>query len=300
MSLRKRFLVCSVLAALVFAEVSAGQACDCLWPWNWFRRPAAAYSPATYASPVAAPACGSCAPVTTYMPVTAYRTVYQPTAVTAYQPVTSGCGLFNCFGLFKCCGGASPATTFRPVTTVAYRPALVPYTTYRPVTTVSAVSYPTACDPCGATTTYSLGSSYLPTVSGGTAVSGCATGDCGSPVIRSYPATVGAPSATITPETTVVPSQPAQTFKENGQETYRLEPGNQQNGAGNSLELKPKTETSTDSRFQHPELIRPNISPTSHGTVRQAAFYRPVTMPAAAADAANPKLDTSGWHAAIR
>lgn len=278
---QRRHLVWSVLAVLMLANTSTGQACDCLWPWNWCRRPTAAYAPATYAAPAAAPACGPCVPATTYMPVTAYRTVYQPTAVTAYQPVRSGCGLFNCFGLFDCCGRGSAATTYRPVTSVVYRPALMPYTTYRPVTAYSASSCVPSCDPCS-TTTYSLGTSYSSTLSTAAPASGCASGDCGAGVIRSYPA------ASESPATTVAPNQPAQTFKSDPQ---------QPSGGSNSLELKPQTDSSSDFRFQQPELIRPNVSPTSHTQARQATFYRPVAAPAVAS-APKTKLDTSGWHSA--
>ncbi|NUQ65688.1 MAG: hypothetical protein HUU20_24725 [Pirellulales bacterium] len=276
----RKHILWSVLAATVLTAAPAAQACDCLWPWNWFRQPATAMAPVTYASP--APACGSCAPVTTYMPITAYRTVYQPTAVTACQPVSSGCGLFNCCGLF-----GSQTTTYRPVTSVVYRPALVPYTTYRPVTTVAmpVTSCAPVCNPCSTpTTTYRLGTSYMPAVSTVPA-SSCAAGDCGAPVVRDYPSTT-TPSTTVAPSATTAPSQAPTTFKEGAQ-----------NNSG--LQVVPQSSTNTAAPFVQPQLIRPNVSPASQSAVRQAVYYRPMSMHVSAAGPAaeqKPRLDTGGWH----
>ncbi|MHB1037850.1 MAG: hypothetical protein ACYC35_25925 [Pirellulales bacterium] len=106
----------------------------------------------TYMPPMfaPAPACTSCAmpapQVCNYTPVTAYRTVYMPVPVTAYQPV-SACDP---------CSGC-PVTTLRPITTYVQQVRLVPYTTYRPV-------YASACaSPCGSPC----------------GIGGCASGACG-------------------------------------------------------------------------------------------------------------------------
>ncbi len=276
MLLERKQIAWAVLASVLVVGVpSTSQAFfDWLCPCNWFRRPATTYAPVSTAN--YAPAPSTCAPTTTYMPVTAYRTVYQPTAVTAYQPVSSGCGLFGCCGLF-----GRPTTTYRPVTSVAYRPAVVPYTTYRPVTALRA---PITCDPCAApaTTTYRGAASYTSTIST------CPTSDCGAPVTREYPTTK------------TVPSTKPQTFEENGgQQTYRSQQSEestqpQQNGNG----LKPQPEASTGPRFMQPELIRPSASPASQGSIRQTAYYRPVSVPAPSAKADKPKVDVSGWRGA--
>ncbi len=73
---RKRFAWAMLAAVLVFSVPSTSQACfDWLCPWNWFRQPAVTYAPVSTVN--YALACGTCAPTTTYMPVTAYRTVYR-------------------------------------------------------------------------------------------------------------------------------------------------------------------------------------------------------------------------------
>lgn len=314
MVLRRKQVTWCLLAMLVILSVpSTSQACaflDCLWPWNWCRRPAVAYAPT---AGYAAPACGSCAPTTTYMPVTAYRTVYQPTAVTAMQP-TSGCGLFGgCCGLF----GSSATTTYRPVTSVAYRPALVPYTTYRAVTAMPVAAAPAACNPCATapTTTYSLGTSYVP------AASTCPTNDCGTNVLRPYAATttvVPAPAVVpapvpqaVAPGPAAAPGQAPQTYQEQTvPQTFAPQP-TQQNGPTNqsmqlysqpiqnsALQMKPQTETGNGAGYIQPQLIRPNVNPTSQTSVRQATFYRPTSAPAPAVSTQKPRLEVGGWQAA--
>lgn len=309
MLLRSKHVVLPVLAMMaVLSNPSTSQACRCLdwlWPWNWGRRAAVGYAPAVGV----APACGTCAPTTTYMPITAYRTVYQPTAVTACQPVTSGCGLFGgCCGLF----GSSATTTYRPVTSVVYRPALVPYTTYRAVTAMPVTVAPATCDPCGTapTTTYSVGTAYAPTAYAPAttytpAVSTCPTNDCGANVLRQYPTTT-----TTVPGPAVVPSQTPQTYQEQSPpQTFAPQPM-QQNGQTNqlpqsysqplqnsALQMTPQSQSGGAGSIQ-PQLIRPNVSPTSQTSVRQAAFYRPIPVPAPVAPVQERKLDVGGWHSA--
>jgi hypothetical protein len=86
-----------------------------------------------------------------------------------------------------------------------------------------------------------------------------------------------------------VPAQP-QTFRENS--TPQTPPV--QN------ELRPQPETSGGPGFIQPQLIRPNVSPASQGSFRQAVYYRPISMPAPEASTTKAKLDVNGWRAASK
>lgn len=164
-------------------------------------------APTTTYRPLFAPA----APVAqsvSYMPYTAYRTVYTNMPVTAYQPVAA-CGP---------CG--TPTTVMRPVTAYALQPQLVPFTTYRPVvTSVNACYSPVApaCGTCGVAAapvgvpvvasqmaTSSIGQPYYAPPSAG-ACSGCAAAPP-TPMINP-----GMPGSTVPglPNINAPPSLPA-------------------------------------------------------------------------------------------
>jgi hypothetical protein len=131
-------------------------------------------------------------------------------------------------------------------------------------------------------TTYRVGTSYAPTVSS------CPTQDCGATVVRDYTGT------------TTTPSTGPQTFQENASQPAF---GSQQNGGAtqpsqNGNGLTPQPEASTGPSFMQPEPIRPNVSPTAKSPIRQALYYRPVSLPASSENTERPKVDVSGWHAA--
>lgn len=94
-------------------------------------------APVTTYRPLFAPVAPVAAQTVSYMPYTAYRTVYANMPVTAYQPIAA-CGP---------CG--TPTTVMRPVTSYALQPQFVPYTTYRPVVTSVNACYAPAAPACG-------------------------------------------------------------------------------------------------------------------------------------------------------
>lgn len=121
------FAACLALAAVPAASHAQlfGGCCNRAAPVSTYR-------------PLFAPAAPVAAQTVSYMPYTAYRTVYANMPVTAYQPVQA-CGP---------CG--TPTTVMRPVTTYALQPQLVPFTTYRPVVTSVAAAYAPVAPACGA------------------------------------------------------------------------------------------------------------------------------------------------------
>ncbi len=106
-----------VAASLAAGLNMPGQAQACCWCHSLFGAPApvAAVAP-PYISP------GVPVQSVSYVPQTAYRTVYSPVPVTTLSPVTS----------CDPCSGC-PTTSMVPTTTYVQRPVVVPYTTYRPV-----------------------------------------------------------------------------------------------------------------------------------------------------------------------
>lgn len=134
--------------AVVALMSTASQAglCDTLFGWcglcSKSQQQQVAYMP-----PVA-PACGPCAPNVTYVPQTAYRTVYRRVPVTTYRPIA----------VTDACTGCA-TTALRPVVTYRRQPQLIPYRSYRLVYSNPVRS---ACNPCA------------------TCPSPCATGVCGS------------------------------------------------------------------------------------------------------------------------
>jgi len=195
-----------------------------------------AYAPA-YSVAYAPAACPT--QTCNYVPQTSYRTVYRNVPVTTYRALT-GCD--------PCTGCA--VTTYRPVTTWACQPALVPYTTYRLV-----CSNP--CDPCGyggySGVSYGVPAASCPS---------CAPGTISTP-LEPY-----AEPADSQPMINGVP-QP-QTFQEND----------------NPAEYQEKPIQAVPSRTGAPTKSSPTIiEPQTQGRTawqpaRPATYYRPVALPA--------------------
>lgn len=114
---------------LSLSMLTASDAQACHWWKSCFGAPATTF----YAPYTASYAPAGCGQTVSYMPQTAYRTVYVNAPVMAYQPVTAANPCTGC-----------PTTVMRPVVSYVTQAQLVPYTTYRPVVTQAA----TPC--CGA------------------------------------------------------------------------------------------------------------------------------------------------------
>ncbi|HUT12650.1 MAG TPA: hypothetical protein VMY42_19295 [Thermoguttaceae bacterium] len=207
-----------------------------------------AYAPA-WGAPAACPT-QTC----NYVPQTSYRTVYRNVPMTTYRA----------FSACDTCTGR-PVTTYRPVTTWAYQPALVPYTTYRLV-------YSNPCNPCGGYGGYG-GVSY------GVPAAGCAS--CGSGTISTPVEPYGGP-AEAQPMINGVP-QP-QTFQENG------------NPAGIQENPLPAVPSPTGARMKSsPTIISPQTQDrTAWHPVRPATYYQPVALPVPP----TPPYATGVWRAA--
>ena len=132
--------VVAALGAMVIWSASARESkaiFDWLCPSNWHSNGTAVttYAPPFAGRPVVVAPALTVVPVhplqptvCAYVPQTSYRTAYRPMPVTTCQAVRASDPCTGC-----------PVTVFRPITTYAYRPVLVPYTSYRIV----------AMNPCG-------------------------------------------------------------------------------------------------------------------------------------------------------
>lgn len=323
MSRKSQILVGAALVALLSAP-SFSHACDC------HRRAAAvtyAPAPAVAVQSVgysAAPVCSSCAPTSAMMPVSTYRAVYRPMAVTAYAPVGHSWGFL------------SGRTTYMPVTSVVYSPQVVAYAAYSPAPVVSAVAMPvttampvvvpaTTCSQCAApavapcsqcsaaTTTYRLGDAY--SVVSSSVASSCPTGGCGTTVTAQMPLSTTivptASSTTITypapapaPAPTVTPALPAPAAGSESPSTYSKQgagstpaPAAAPSGsqpttpASPNGTLTPGSGTNTNANPSAAPAGQLNVRPAAQPVVRQAVYLvpaQPTTAPAATA---------SGWHA---
>ncbi|HEY2893053.1 MAG TPA: hypothetical protein VGJ16_02525 [Pirellulales bacterium] len=167
---------------LSLSMLTASDAQACHW-WKSCFGPA----PATtfYAPYTASYAPTGCGQTVSYMPQTAYRTVYVNAPVMGYQPVTSA---------NPCTGCAT--TVMRPVVSYVTQAQLVPYTTYRPVVTQAA----TPC--CGAApvmTSYAPAAPAVPAIMApAPAPAPCCGAAAAAPATYAAPATVmtGAPVGT--------------------------------------------------------------------------------------------------------
>lgn len=226
------------LVALMSATSQAGL-CDTLFGWCGLSSKS---EQVTYMPPIA-PAAGACATTCTYVPQTAYRTVYRSVPVTSYQPVAATDACTGC-----------PTTTLRPVVTYQRQPQLIPYRSYRLVYSNPIVS---GCNPCAT-------SACSPCATGG---SSCASGACG-----------GAPSAGCTSCAGGAPSissptyEPANgTMKTPPTETYRpaAEP-----------EVAPINSTPASMKSTidlTPSFTPPLQSPVGRTTMRPVSHTKPIT-----------------------
>ncbi|REK12869.1 MAG: hypothetical protein DWQ37_09565 [Planctomycetota bacterium] len=298
-----RTLAGALSLTLLSVSAEPAQACRffdrlCGKPTTTFYAPVAAPQPVCCARPVT---CCAQRPVVSYMPQTAYRTVYVNRPVVSYQPATA----------CDACGRAT--TVMRPVTSYVRQAQMVPYTTYRPV--VTSAPQPQAC--CGAptatTVTYAPAVSSVQVAAPAPAPSCCGGGSTttvtpapslssSSTIIRS-PATTAPATTTPTPSlgtpvptpdpslnapsTAPAPTTTPQTFESNG-------------GTQSRVLMPPYPGPASTNTIRQPQGLDPEgedrmtaIPLRPQFTVRQASLVVPAKT--------QPKpLDDGGWRAAGR
>ena len=251
-------------ASVLLAVPAESRACRCLDSLFGCGAARTTYRAPFFApayAPVAAPACTSCAPRScSYVPQTCYRTVYRRVPVTTCRATT-------------CCDPCTgcPVTTYRPVTTWASRPQLVPYTTYR-------VVYSRAYSPCVG---YGLcGTRGGPCVGGACGVGAMSPGTSGCSSCAPAPVTIpSSPAPATSQQGSAIAPQP-QTFRENSQPQPQ-----------GTLKPIPQPETKLNST-PTPNLIDPNNRTTLQpfqATARYRVVATPRRMPATTTN--------TGWRA---
>ncbi len=235
-SMRVAMILCGVAAVLLLVPAESNGFFGCLFGTCGgcgSCGPRAAYSapvaPMSYA-PAFNPGCAPCATQTCrYVPQTSYRTVYRRVPVTTCRTIT-GCD--------PCTG--CPTTTYRPVTSWAFRRQLVPYTTYRLVYS----------NPCG-TTGSAFGRVF------GVSSSGCSSCQV-TPPSSSIPY-----SGTVQPRLDATPAP----------STFKVDPTTPTETE--ALKPTPQEETQLNPA---PSLIGPANRTTSR-PVRQATHFRLISSP---------------------
>ncbi len=264
-------VVCGVVTAMLAMPASsrAGRILDCLFgtappSQTTYAPPFAPADVAPAYAPVAAPACGSCAPCISYvpqtcqyMPTVVYRALYQPAsyAVTTYRPF---------LGTYQT--RLVPYTTYRPVYTPVVSYGYVGYSPYAGCSPYVGCSSGGGCSSCG-----SGGSGA---VMYGAPASGCAS--CGVPAAS--PPVSSSPAPEATPPTT------PKTFQNEAEKPP----------AGPELKPVPQGDVQPNS-LPAPALPDPNNRRVaSAAPVRPAARVQPAAWngPAGSAD------DDDGWRPA--